>query len=440
MKNLKEQGITLVALVVTIIILLILAGVTLKISFEDDGLIEMVKSARDAYEGASENEQKSLKTLADEINQLMSSENKPADRTGLEVGDIVKYTYDSAGDYELKGVNSGAGNYTNDNGEWKLTSPQDQWVKQYKNAEWKVLSINSDGSVDIVSTSIAVEGGKVMSGGRSGGGSVQQQSLRNSNEKVATIASGPSSSEMPAGLVAFGGAMGYNNGVYYLNDICAKQYGNSKLNVKVRNINKEDIENAMSQEGLNAIKQYEEDEIKEYNEKNTYEEASGKTYYPNLYQYENGSGINTENVKENGIGQSNDGKGSLSIPLTRSEGNEGYTKANKLTVKQNDYYFENVPSTYFKNSKVHDMLFTTNSAFWLASRFSYSYPGDCAYFGLRYVYLSSLSSNSLFSSYSSCGRSIAFVCPVVSLGSDVQLTEESDGVWTIPQLSVPGEK
>ncbi len=430
MKDLKEKGITLVALVVTIIILLILAGVTLSLVLGDGGLIEVAKKSVNTHKESAKNEVDSLKSMADEIDKLMQPENKTADRTGLEVGDIIKYTYDSAEDYELEGVKSGAGSYSNENGEYKLTSPQDQSVKQYKNAEWKVLSINSDGSVDIVSTSIAVEGVKAMLGGAG-------ISLNNSNEKVATIASGPSLSEMPAGLVAFGGAMGYNNGVYYLNDICAKQYGNSKLNVKVRNINKEDIENAMSQEGLDAIKQYEEDEKEKYNEKNTYEEESGYTYYPNLYEYENGSGINTENVKENGIEQSNDGKGSLSIPLTRSEGNEGYTKANKLTVKQNAYVLTNVPSTYFKNSKVHDMLFKTNSIFWLASRCSNSNPDDGAYFGLRYVSYSYLYCNDLFYSYSYYfDGAFAFVCPVVSLGSDVQLTEESDGVWTIPQLGV----
>ena len=54
MKKLKEKGITLVALVVTIIILLILAGVALRLALSENGLIKMAmqsgETARDALE------------------------------------------------------------------------------------------------------------------------------------------------------------------------------------------------------------------------------------------------------------------------------------------------------------------------------------------------------------------------------------------------------
>ena len=43
-RNFKEKGITLVALVVTVIILLILAGVTLNIVLGDNGLIRENKA------------------------------------------------------------------------------------------------------------------------------------------------------------------------------------------------------------------------------------------------------------------------------------------------------------------------------------------------------------------------------------------------------------
>ena len=42
-EKLKEEGITLIALVVTIIILLILAGVTLNIALSDNGLFKRAK-------------------------------------------------------------------------------------------------------------------------------------------------------------------------------------------------------------------------------------------------------------------------------------------------------------------------------------------------------------------------------------------------------------
>ena len=48
-QNLKEKGITLIALVVTIIILLILAGVTLNMALSRDGLFSRARNATDKY-------------------------------------------------------------------------------------------------------------------------------------------------------------------------------------------------------------------------------------------------------------------------------------------------------------------------------------------------------------------------------------------------------
>ncbi len=55
-QKLKEKGITLIALVVTIIILLILAGVTLNMALSGDGLFNKAKLAINKYDVASEQE------------------------------------------------------------------------------------------------------------------------------------------------------------------------------------------------------------------------------------------------------------------------------------------------------------------------------------------------------------------------------------------------
>ena len=56
-KIMKNKGITLVALVVTIVIMLILAGVTLNIALGENGLFKMAKSAVDMYQESSQNEE-----------------------------------------------------------------------------------------------------------------------------------------------------------------------------------------------------------------------------------------------------------------------------------------------------------------------------------------------------------------------------------------------
>ena len=56
----KEKGITLVALVVTIIVLIILAGVTLNIVLDNDGIIGKAKEGAKEYENAQKEEQELL--------------------------------------------------------------------------------------------------------------------------------------------------------------------------------------------------------------------------------------------------------------------------------------------------------------------------------------------------------------------------------------------
>ena len=69
-EKLKEKGITLIALVVTIIILLILAGVTLNMALSGDGLFSRAKNAADKYKKAQEDEA----DLISEIGKEMYSE------------------------------------------------------------------------------------------------------------------------------------------------------------------------------------------------------------------------------------------------------------------------------------------------------------------------------------------------------------------------------
>ena len=56
-EKLRERGITLIALVVTIIILLILAGVTLNMTLSQNGLFSRAQNAADQYKKAQEDEE-----------------------------------------------------------------------------------------------------------------------------------------------------------------------------------------------------------------------------------------------------------------------------------------------------------------------------------------------------------------------------------------------
>ena len=76
-KNMKkncsnQNGITLIALVVTIVVLLILAGVSVNALFGNSGIIEKAKEAQNRMDKATENDQKSIDELTNWINNQVN--------------------------------------------------------------------------------------------------------------------------------------------------------------------------------------------------------------------------------------------------------------------------------------------------------------------------------------------------------------------------------
>ena len=75
MKSIKEKrGITLIALAVTIIVILILAGVTIDAVFSEKGIINKAKEAANSMNNAVANDQKELNDLLEELNEIMNLE------------------------------------------------------------------------------------------------------------------------------------------------------------------------------------------------------------------------------------------------------------------------------------------------------------------------------------------------------------------------------
>ena len=66
-KNTKERGITLIALVVTITVLIILATVSINTVLGDNGIIKRAQKARDSYQNSSTSEDEHMRQLANEM-------------------------------------------------------------------------------------------------------------------------------------------------------------------------------------------------------------------------------------------------------------------------------------------------------------------------------------------------------------------------------------
>ena len=73
-KSTTEKGITLVALVITIVILIILATVTINVAFGEGGLIERAQQAKNLTEQATQSEQEAINNLMDEYANIMAEE------------------------------------------------------------------------------------------------------------------------------------------------------------------------------------------------------------------------------------------------------------------------------------------------------------------------------------------------------------------------------
>ena len=89
-KNKQEKGITLIALVVTIVVLLILAGVSISLVLNNNGVISKAKDAKNQYAEAQTNDEKQLNEVSDWI------DTKVGDTTGG--GSTGGSDYDPASD------------------------------------------------------------------------------------------------------------------------------------------------------------------------------------------------------------------------------------------------------------------------------------------------------------------------------------------------------
>ena len=115
-KETKKQfnkGITLIALVITIIILLILAGVSIAMLTGENGVLTKAQDAADEYEKASQEEQDKIDDLGNKINEFVNGSNQGKkltdmyDSRELNIGDYVDYKNPTNGTYTAYATDTG---------------------------------------------------------------------------------------------------------------------------------------------------------------------------------------------------------------------------------------------------------------------------------------------------------------------------------------------
>lgn len=75
----KERGITLVALVVTIVVLLILAGISLSLVLGQNGIVTRAKESRNAQSNALIMENEEYTNVLKEMNSMLNTSTTPGE-------------------------------------------------------------------------------------------------------------------------------------------------------------------------------------------------------------------------------------------------------------------------------------------------------------------------------------------------------------------------
>ena len=373
----NKKGITLVALVVTIVVLLILAGVSINLVLGNNGIIAKAKDAETKSAEASQNDLKGMNALTEEMNNALGEKPK-VDLSKYKIGDLVNYT-----------PNTEKSESTVNESE---SGTSEQKVAKDATLKWKILNIDeANGTVDIISEN-------------------------------------PTSS-----TVKFYGALGYHNGPYIMNKICEELYSNSTLNVKARNINLLDMEKHLTTPGITARNayQYSSDGAK-YGTTKTY--TDNYSYYPVLYDGQKGAGVNVTEADAKTIAQPNTDAGNdpyeESVETTSPITDKTYKKADNsvLTVTQTYYNISINETNYGDAAKV----LNNSNYYWVAARYvnTDSYYAD---FGLR-IADTNTDGICVFGSSNGSYTSISYgLRPVVSLSSSIlgETKDAASGAWNL---------
>ena len=363
-------------MVVTIVVLLILAGISLNLVLGQNGIISRAQDARNQTAEGKTNTEKAINALTDEMEAYVKGNEggnggsgTPADLSKYNIGDEVAYTYDVvSGGYTLTAAQSG---YTSD-----------QTVSQSSTTlKWKIINKDeSTGTIDIVSA------------------------------------------EPTSNIVFFYGALGYNNGVYLINDICEKLYSNTAKGIKARSINLEDMEKHLTDAGFTARNAYK--NVVTYGTPKTY---TGNKQYPKLYASQIAAGITSTSVTKPDIVKTIDPYKESSKGYTTPTAETSDTAGDSgLTVTQTYY---NIPINEANYGAAAAILANSNY-FWVASRYVDT-GSSIAGFGLRFAN-TNVGGHNMFLSDGYAYDNYYRLRPLVSLSSSV-LTGEKDtnGAWTI---------
>lgn len=423
----KEEGITLIALVITIIALLILAGITIGSISGDDSIIEQTrKTAQNA-----QRESIIEKLEADLYSEKVKTGEVPSKQKLKEIISKNYGTIDKDGENELNSFTSNKGGYQINFLEiegWKIDISE--YVKIGDFVDYEPESEES--RYEFFAEYTGYTDNQIVNKKE-----FKWRVLDITNNEVLLI-----SDLWTDEKVSLSGALGYNNGVYLLNDYCKTLYSNEKINAVSRSLNIEDV-----QEKMDVNKwDYHDYEVSNgrglfYGESSIYN--TGK-YYPYMWSLEKSE---NNNAKIDGkVINGRLGKSEQETLVTQT-----YSAANNsIEVEARDWYKPmSTMETLFmeadarneanKTNIYYDLFYSPNKTMhgdsFLSTRCTDIPWTDQCKFSLKIIGAAGINSGALFynSSTNSCTMTY-YIRPVVSLPGltiDLNTDYETEGTWKI---------
>lgn len=194
--------------------------------------------------------------------------------------------------------------------------------------------------------------------------------------------------------------------------MCKKQYSNDELDVEARSLSLADLENNMSNEGIEARDAYTLNQVT-YGDKKIYTEDNA--YIPAIYA-------------ELELDTANESLSYYKQPTTNT-----FTKETSKSLPQTFYKLEDVAGDYFESEEYYDLIFNTVNGSWLATR-CIDCSTDVAMFGLFKIENNTIGANVLCASNGKSGSNKNYIRPIVTLGEDIEISELETGTADDPRI------
>ena len=206
-------------------------------------------------------------------------------------------------------------------------------------------------------------------------------------------------SEEPINKVSLKGSLGYNNGVYLLNDLCYKLYSSNDSKY-VRNLNIEDIE------------KYLDTDVWNYDIQSNYKTYISNLYYPTIWSKEKNVIIDNTNI--NGTLNKSE-----SVELSKLT---SYKETTLSLTTKNNYWSSSLIENNFKDKEMYKLLIKNEL---LSTRYT-STEEDNIEWGLIGIKDSSVIKNKLYSSDNVNKEITGYLRPIITLKDSVILNYKNN--------------